>query len=126
MLKENPEYRSPFGDGVEVEDTTTKNVQNFERVTKIKKVVADTKPFNNKEIKPEYPDDENRQKDMMAKLAKQITPEMEKEYEGSKAQTGENAAARYKRLDPISAKSMLMQGYPQIDAFRDQAKKRPK
>ena len=36
MLKENPEYRSPFGDGVEVEDTTTKNVQNFERVTKIK------------------------------------------------------------------------------------------
>ena len=45
MLKENPEYRSPFGDGVEVEDTTTKNVQNFERVTKIKKVVADTKPL---------------------------------------------------------------------------------
>ena len=126
MLKENPEYRSPFGDGVEVEDTTTKNVQNFERVTKIKKVVADTKPFNNKEIKPEYPDDENRQKDMMAKLAKQITPEMEKEYEGSKAQTGENAAARYKRLDPISAKSMPDAGYPQIDAFRDQAKKRPK
>ena len=126
MLKENPEYRSPFGDGVEVEDTTTKNVQNFERVTKIKKVVADTKPFNNKEIKPEYPDDENRQKDMMAKLAKQITPEMEKEYEGSKAQTGENAAARYKRLDPVSAKSMPDAAYPQIDALRDQAKKKPK
>jgi len=126
MLKENPDYRSPFGDGVEVEDTTTKNVQNFERVTKIKKVVADTKPFNNKEIKPEYPDDEDRQKSMMAKMAKQITPEMEKEYEGSKAQTGENAAARYKRLDPISAKSMPDAGYPQIDALRDQAKKRPK
>ena len=126
MLKENPDYRSPFGDGVEVEDTTTKNVQNFERVTKIKKVVADTKVFNNKEIKPEYPDDEDRQKSMMAKMAKQITPEMEKEYEGSKAQTGENAAARYKRLDPISAKSMPDAGYPQIDALRDQAKKRPK
>ena len=129
MLKENPEYRSPFGDGVEVEDTTTKNVQNFERVTKIKKVVADTKPFNNKEIKPEYPDDEDRQKTMMAKLAKHMGPEMEKmkkEYEGPKAQTGENAAARYKRLDPVSAKSMPDAGYPQIDALRDQAKKRPK
>ena len=39
MLKENPDYRSPFEDDVEVEDTTTKNVQNFERVTKIAKVV---------------------------------------------------------------------------------------
>ena len=129
MLKENPDYRSPFGDGVEVEDTTTKNVQNFERVTKIKKVVADTKPFNNKEIKPEYPDDEDRQKTMMAKLAKHMGPEMEKmkkEYEGPKAQTGENAAARYKRLDPVSAKSMPDAAYPQIDDLRDQAKKKPK
>jgi len=129
MLKENPEYRSPFGDGVEVEDTTTKNVQNFEKVTKIKKVVADTKFFNNKEIKPEYPDEENRKKDMMARLAKRMSPEIEKnkkEYSGSKAQTGENAAARYKRLDPVSARSMPDAGYPQIDAFRDQAKKKPK
>ena len=129
MLKENPDFKSPFGDGVEVEDTTTKNVQNFERVTKIKKVVSDTKPFNNKEIKPEYPDDEDRQKSMMAKLAKQMGPEMEKmkkEYEGEKAQTGENAAARYKRLDPVSAKSMPDAAYPQIDALRDQAKKKPK
>ena len=126
MLKENPEYRSPFGDGVEVEDTTTKNVQNFERVTKIKKVVADTKPFNNKEIKPEYPDDEDKEKDLMLKMDKQITPAMKKEFEGEKAQTGENAAARYKRLDPISAKSMPDAGYPQIDALRDQAKKKPK
>ena len=129
MLKENPEYRSPFGDGVEVEDTTTKNVQNFEKVTKIKKVVADTKVFNNKEIKPEYPDDENKEKDRMLKMAKQMTPEMEKmkkEFEGPKAQTGENAAARYKRLDPISAKSMPDAAYPQIDALRDQAKKKLK
>ena len=91
--------------------------------------MADTKPFNNKEIKPEYPDDEDRQKTMMAKLAKHMGPEMEKmkkEYEGPKAQTGENAAARYKRLDPVSAKSMPDAGYPQIDALRDQAKKRPK
>jgi hypothetical protein len=129
MLKENPDFKSPFGDGVEVEDTTTKNVQNFERVTKIKKVVADTKPFNNKEIKPEYPDDEDKQKDMMMKMANKMGPEMEKmkkEYEGEKAQTGENAAARYKRLDPVSAKSMPDAAYPQIDALRDQAKKKPK
>ena len=126
MLKENPDYRSPFGDDVEVEDTTTKNVQNFERVTKIKKVVADTKPFNNKEIKPEYPDNDDKEKDLMLKMDKQITPAMKKEFEGEKAQTGENAAARYKRLDPISAKSMPDAGYPQIDALRDQAKKRPK
>ena len=128
MLKENPEYRSPFGDGVEVEDTTTKNVQNFERVTKIKKVVADTKVFNNKEIKPEYPDEKN-QKDTMLSMVNKMKPEMEKmkkEFEGPKAQTGENAAARYKRLDPVSAKSMPDAGYPQIDALRDQAKKRPK
>jgi len=126
MLKENPDYRSPFGNGVEVEDTTTKNVQNFERVTKIKKVVADTKPFNNKEIKPEYPDDEDKEKDLMLKMDKQITPAMKKEFEGEKAQTGENAAARYKRLDPISAKSMPDAAYPQIDALRDQAKKKLK
>ena len=102
----------------------------FERVTKIKKVVADTKVFNNKEIKPEYPDDrEEKQKAMMAKMSKYMTPEIEKnkkKYSGSKAQTGENAAARYKRLDPVSARSMPDAGYPQIDAFRDQAKKKPK
>ena len=46
MLKENPDYRSPFGDGVEVEDTTTKNVQKtLERVTKIKKVGAGYETF---------------------------------------------------------------------------------
>ena len=129
MLKENPDYRSPFGDGVEIEDTTTKNVQNFERVTKIKKVVADTKVFNNKEIKPEYPDDEDKQKEMMSKMAKKMGPEMEKmkkEYEHEKLQSGERASAYYKRLDPISAKSMPDSGYPQIDDLRDQAKKKPK
>ena len=41
MLKENPDFRSPFGN-VEVEDTTPKNKKNFERVTKIKNM-ADTK-----------------------------------------------------------------------------------
>ena len=62
----------------------------------------------------------------MLKMDKQITPAMKKEFEGEKAQTGENAAARYKRLDPISAKSMPDAAYPQIDALRDQAKKKPK
>ena len=49
-----------------------------------------------------------------------------KEYEGSKAQTGENAAARYKRLDPTSADSMPDAAYPQIDQLRNQARNKPK
>ena len=88
--------------------------------------MADTKAFNNKEIKPEYPADDDKEKDRMLKMIDKMGPEMEKEYEGEKAKTGENAAARYKRLDPVSAKSMPDAAYPQIDALRDQAKKKPK
>ena len=69
MLKENPNYRSPFGEGVEVEDTTAKNVKNFEKVTKIKKVVSDTKFFNNKEIKPEYPEGGQNKKKLYEDIA---------------------------------------------------------
>ena len=36
-------------------------------------------------------------------MDKQITPVPEKEFEGEKLKTGENAACLYKRLDPISA-----------------------
>jgi hypothetical protein len=125
MLKENPDYTSPFGN-VEI-STTEKNIQNFERVNKIKKVVSDTKAFNNKEIKPEYPDDgEQKEKERMLKLNQQYQNSAKKEYEHPKAQSGENAAARYKRLDPISAKSMPDAGYPQIDDLRDMARKKPK
>jgi hypothetical protein len=123
MLKENPDYTSPFGN-VEV-STTEKNLQNFEKVNKIKKMVSDTYS-NQKDIKPEYPEEDKMDKlkklsDMVKKVDKD-----KKEYEGSKAQTGENAAARYKRLDPISANSMPDAGYPQIDQLRDQARKKPK
>ena len=122
MLKENPDYKSPFGN-VEI-STTEKNIQNFERVNKIKKMVSDTKAFNNKEIKPEYPDDgEQKEKERMLQQYQNNT---KKEYEHPKAQSGENAAARYKRLDPISAKSMPDAGYPQIDDLRDMARKKPK
>ena len=48
------------------------------------------------------------------------------EFEHEKLQTGERASAYYKRLDPTTAKSMPDAAYPQIDAFRDQAKKKPK
>ena len=123
MLKENPDYTSPFGN-VEV-STTEKNLQNFDRVTKIKKVVSDKKVFSNKEIKPEYPEDgdDSRKQDMLKKIQQM---DYNKEYEGSKAQTGENAAARYKRLDPISADSMPDAAYPQIDQLRNQARKKAK
>jgi len=140
MLKENPDYTSPFGN-VEV-STTEKNLQNFEKVNKIKKVVSDKKIFSNKEIKPEYPeeDKESKQRRLGSGRPPELTPdgEMERpeidkninygtvEYAGSKAQTGENAAARYKRLDPISANSMPDAGYPQIDQLRDQARKKAK
>ena len=123
MLKENPDYTSPFGN-VEV-STTEKNLQNFEKVNKIKKVVSDKKVFSNKEIKPEYPEDDNKDREGRAmRMIQQM--DQQKEYAGSKAQTGENAAARYKRLDPISAKSMPDAGYPQIDQLRDQARKKAK
>ena len=107
MLRENPDFKSPFGN-VEV-STTEKNIKNFEKVNRIKQIVTDKKVFNNKEIKPEYPSDPAPQGEVHPKL-----------------QSGENTAAKYKRLDPISAKSMPDTAYPQIDDFRDKARKKPK
>ncbi len=97
MLKENPDYTSPFG-GVEI-STTEKNIKNFEKVNKIKKVVSDTKMFNNKEIKPEYPT-EPAQKP--------------------------NPASFYKSLDPTSADSMPDTGNSEIDNLKNKAKKKAK
>ena len=98
---------------------------NFDKVNKIKKVVSDTYS-NQKDIKPEYP--EENKMDKMKKLSNMMKKmdKDKKEYEGSKAQTGENAAARYKRLDPISADSMPDAAYPQIDQLRNQARKKAK
>ena len=97
MLKENPDYTSPFG-GVEI-STTEKNLQNFEKVNKIKKVVSDKKVFSNKEIKPEYPT-EPAQKP--------------------------NPASFYKSLDPTSADSMPDTGNSEIDNLKNKAKKKAK
>jgi len=97
MLKENPDYTSPFG-GVEI-STTEKNIKNFEKVNKIKKVISDTKMFNNKEIKPEYPT-EPAQKP--------------------------NPASFYKSLDPTSADSMPDTGNSEIDNLKNKAKKKAK
>ena len=121
MLKENPDYKTPFG-GVEV-STTEKNIQNFERVNKIKKVVADTRVFNNKDIKPEYPADEIQKQQELAKLVKDTE---KKEYEHKKLQTGERASAYYKRLDPTSADSMPDAAYPQIDDLKNKVRKQAK
>ena len=136
MLKENPDFKSPFGN-VEV-STTEKNIKNFEKVNKIKKVVGDKKVFSNKEIKPEYPKIDKMSAAYGDSRPPELTPdgEMERpslkmdknkiEFEHEKLQTGERASAYYKRLDPTTAKSMPDAAYPQIDAFRDQAKKKPK
>ena len=136
MLKENPDFKSPFGD-VEV-STTEKNIKNFETVNKIKKVVVDKKVFSNKEIKPEYPEDDKMSKEysMPPVLDKEKSPfskgevqnpEFGKiEFEHEKLKSGERASAYYKRLDPISAKSMPDAAYPQIDNFKNQARKKPK
>ena len=120
MLKENPDYTSPFGN-VEV-STTEKNDDNFNKVSKkIKQIVS-----KDKEVKPEYP--EENKMDKMKKLSDMVKKidKDKKEYEHEKLNSGENAAARYKRLDPISADSMPDAAYPQIDAFKDQARKKAK
>jgi len=144
MLKENPDYASPFGN-VEV-STTEKNLQNFEKVNKIKKVVSDKKIFSNKEIKPEYPeeDKESKQRRLSDKMPERLEmdDEMDKQnrygnmsiekgkiqkgYEHEKLNSGERASAYYKRLDPISADSMPDAAYPQINDFRNKARKKPK
>ena len=136
MLKENPDFKSPFGN-VEV-TTTEKNIKNFEKVNRIKKVVVDKKVFSNKEIKPEYPEDDKMSKaySMPDVLDQEKSPfgkgevqnlEFGKiEFEHEKLKSGERASAYYKRLDPISAKSMPDAAYPQIDDFKNQARKKPK
>lgn len=117
MLKENPDFKSPFGE-VEV-STTEVHDDNFNKVSKKIKQIAS----KDKEVKPEYPDDgdELQKKDMLNTFQK-----LKKEFEHEKLNSGERASAYYKRLDPTSAKSMPDAAYPQIDAFRDQARKKPK
>ena len=144
MLKENPDYASPFGN-VEV-STTEKNLQNFEKVNKIKKVVSDKKVFSNKEIKPEYPeeDKESKQRRLSDKVPERLEMDdgmdkqnrygdmsinkgkIQKGYEHEKLNSGERASAYYKRLDPISADSMPDAAYPQINDFKNKARKKPK
>ena len=130
MLKENPDFMSPFGN-VEV-TTTEKNIKNFEKVNRIKKVVVDKKVFSNKEIKPEYPEDDKTSKaysmpDVLDQEKSPFSkgevqnPEFGKiEFEHEKLKSGERASAYYKRLDPISAKSMPDAAYPQIDDLKNQ------
>ena len=117
MLKENPDFKSPFGE-VEV-STTEVHDDNFNKVSKKIKQIAS----KDKEVKPEYPDDgdELQKKDMLNTFQK-----LKKEFEHEKLNSGERASAYYKRLDPTSAKSMPDAAYPQIDAFKDQARKKPK
>ena len=117
MLKENPDFKSPFGE-VEV-STTEVHDDNFNKVSKKIKQIAS----KDKEVKPEYPDDGDalQKKDMLNTFQK-----LKKEFEHEKLNSGERASAYYKRLDPTSAKSMPDAAYPQIDAFKDQARKKPK
>jgi hypothetical protein len=68
MLKENPDYTSPFG-GVEI-STTEKNKKNFDKVNKIKKIVNQD---YSKNIKPEYPE-EPAQKPNPSSLYKSLDP----------------------------------------------------
>ena len=51
---------------------------------------------------------------------------IQKGYEHEKLNSGERASAYYKRLDPISADSMPDAAYPQINDFRNKARKKPK
>ena len=113
MLKENPDFSSPFGN-VDVSPTTTKNKKNFDKVNKIKRVMADKNTEKlMSQIAPEYPSNAVPQPDEVTNLH-------------PKLQSGENASAYYKRLDPISADSMPDAAYPQIDNLRDNARKKRK
>ena len=117
MLKENPDFKSPFGE-VEV-STTEVHDDNFNKVSKKIKQIAS----KDKEVKPEYPNDgdELQKKDMLNTFEK-----LKKEFEHEKLNSGERASAYYKRLDPTSAKSMPNAAYPQIDNLRDNARKKRK
>ena len=100
-------------------NSTEVHDDNFNKVSKKIKQIAS----KDKEVKPEYPDDgdELQKKDMLNTFQK-----LKKEFEHEKLNSGERASAYYKRLDPTSAKSMPDAAYPQIDAFKDQARKKPK
>ena len=115
MLKENPDFRSPFGNlNIDTAPTTPKNKKNFDAVTKIKNMAADkaTKKMMT-QIIPEYPSKPPTVPDEVTGLH-------------PKLKSGENTSAYYKRLDPTSADSMPDAEYPQIDDLRDKAKKKPK
>ena len=115
MLKENPSYDSPFHDaGIDTNPTTLKNKKNFDKVNKIKNVMADKKTEKMaSQIAPEYPSSPVPQPDEVTNLH-------------PKLQSGERASAYYKRLDPISADSMPDAAYPQINDFKNKARKKPK
>ena len=113
MLKENPDFSSPFGN-IDVSPTTKKNKQNFDKVNKIKRVMADKNTEKlMSQIAPEYPSNSVPQPDEVTNLH-------------PKLQSGENASAYYKKLDPTSADSMPDAAYPQIDKLRDKARKKAK
>ena len=95
-------------------ETLPFSMTNFDKVNKIKNVMADKKTEKIKsQIAPEYPSNAVPQPDEVTNLH-------------PKLQSGENASAYYKRLDPISADSMPDAAYPQIDNLKDKAKKKAK
>ena len=115
MLKENPDFRSPFGNlQIDTAPTTPKNKKNFDAVTRIKNMAAD-KPTQKmmSQITPEYPSKPPTVPDEVTGLH-------------PKLKSGENASAYYKRLDPTSADSMPDAAYPQIDDLKNKARKKAK
>jgi len=115
MLKENPNFTSPFGNiQIDMNPTTPKNKKNFDSVNRIKNMAADkaTQKMMS-QITPEYPSKPPAVPDEVTGLH-------------PKLKSGENASAYYKRLDPTSADSMPDAAYPQIDNLRDKARKKRK
>ena len=112
MLNENPLFESPFiKSGMDIDPTTPKNKKNFDKVNKIKRVMADKNTQKMmSQVAPEYPSNPVPQPDEVTGL-------------NPKLQSGENAAAYYKRLDPISANSMPDAAYPQIDYLKNKSKR---
>jgi hypothetical protein len=112
MLNENPLFESPFiKSGMDIDPTTPKNKKNFDKVNKIKRVMADKNTQRMmSQVAPEYPSNPVPQPDEVTGL-------------NPKLQSGENAAAYYKRLDPISANSMPDAAYPQIDYLKNKSKR---
>lgn len=88
------------------ESTTTEHEKNFDKVTKLKKVVSEKRP---KDIAPEYP--------------VEPPPEMVNGV-SSKLHGGEFQSSMYNSLDPESAESMPKTAYPEIDKKVKKAKKK--